>query len=424
MTLVLTNRVGIPDSHTLAVYKKTGGYQTLEKLFSMTSTAVIEEVKNSGLRGRGGAGFSAGLKWSFVPQNTDKPVYLCVNADESEPGTFKDRLLMETDPHQLIEGIIIASYAINCHTAYIYIRGEFDLPWKRTEAALQEAYSAGYLGKNILGKNFNLDIYIHRGAGAYICGEETALLNSLEGKKGEPRIKPPFPAVVGLFGCPTVVNNVETISALPFILKEGADAYRKLGTEKSPGTKLFSVSGHVNRPGTFEVPLGYPLKDLIYKDCGGILGGKKLKAVIPGGSSVPIMTAAEAMAANLDYESIVTHGSMLGSGGVIVMSEDVDMVWALRNLARFYAHESCGQCTPCREGTGWIDQILQRFLVGGGDDKDISLINEISTNMMGKTICVLADSIAMPVLSYTKKFPEDFNKYLLAKGNVQRMRVL
>ncbi len=424
MTLVLTNRVGTPDSHTLAVYKKTGGYQTLEKLFSMAAPAVIEEVKNSGLRGRGGAGFSAGLKWSFVPQNTGKPIYLCVNADESEPGTFKDRLLMEVDPHQLIEGILIASYAINCHTAYIYIRGEFDLPWKRTEAALQEAYEAGYLGKNILGKNFNLDIYIHRGAGAYICGEETALLNSLEGKKGEPRIKPPFPAVVGLFGCPTVVNNVETISALPFILKEGAAVYRKLGTEKSPGTKLFSVSGHVNRPGTFEVPLGYPLKDLIYKDCGGILGGKKLKAVIPGGSSVPIMTAAEAMAANLDYESIIAHGSMLGSGGVIVMSEDVDMVWALRNLARFYAHESCGQCTPCREGTGWIDQILQRFLVGGGDDKDISLINEISNNMMGKTICVLADSIAMPVLSYTKKFPEDFNKYLQGKGSVQRMRVL
>lgn len=413
MSLVLTNRISIPESHTLAVYEETGGYQTLRQLFSIPPDQVIEEVKNSGLRGRGGAGFPCGLKWSFVPKDSPKPKYLCINADESEPGTFKDRLLLEKDPHQLLEGILICAYAIGCHTAYIYIRGEFDLSYKRLEAAISEAYQRGYLGKNILGKGYDLDVYVHRGAGAYICGEETALLNSLEGKKGEPRIKPPFPAVVGLFGCPTVVNNVETLSALPFILQNGAEAYRKWGTEKSPGTKLFSVSGHVVKPGNYEVSMGYPLKDLIYKDCGGIPKGKKLKAVIPGGSSVPVLTALEIETVLLDYESVQAHGSLLGSGGVIVMDETVDMVWALQNLSRFYAHESCGQCTPCREGTGWIDKILQRTLQSGCDKKDLELLNEISDNMMGKTICVLADALAMPVMSYLKKFPEEFEKHLV-----------
>lgn len=417
MSLVLTNRVGIKDSHTMEVYQKTGGYSSLEKLFSMEPNAVIEEVKSSGLRGRGGAGFSCGLKWSFVPQNTGKPVYLCVNADESEPGTFKDRLLLEEDPHQLIEGIVITCYAIRSHTAYIYIRGEFDLAYRRISEAVREAYEAGILGER-------LHVTVHRGAGAYICGEETALLNSLEGKKGEPRIKPPFPAVAGLFGCPTIVNNVETLSALPFIINEGAHIYRKWGTEKSPGTKLFSVSGHVARPGTYEVPLGYPLKDLLYKDCGGIRDGKKLKAVIPGGSSVPVLTAEEAEKTNLDYESITQYGSMIGSGGVIVMDEDVDMVWALRNLSRFYAHESCGQCTPCREGTGWVDKILQRVLNGGGTPEDLALLQEVSDNMMGKTICVLADSIAMPVLSFIKKFPADFERYVRSQTTTRRMRIL
>lgn len=421
MSKVLTNRVGTKDSHTIAVYERTGGYKSAQKLFSMEPNAVIEEVKASGLRGRGGAGFSCGLKWSFVPQNIDKPKYLCVNADESEPGTFKDRLLMEDDPHQLIEGIIIACYAIRSHTAYIYVRGEFDLPYRRTEAAVKEAYAKGYLGKKIFGKDYELNVYMHKGAGAYICGEETALLNSLEGEKGQPRIKPPFPAVVGLFGCPTVINNVETISALPFILNEGAAAYKKWGTEKSPGTKLLSVSGHVAKPGTYEVPLGYPLKDLIFKDCGGIPNGKRLKAVIPGGSSVPILTAKDVETVNLDYESLAAHGSMLGSGGVIVMNEDVDMVWALRNLSRFYAHESCGQCTPCREGTGWVDKMLQRILAEGGTDADFALLGEISDNMMGKTICVLADALAMPVLSYLKKFPEDFQKHLRGQAPAQRV---
>ncbi|OGQ07483.1 MAG: NADH oxidoreductase (quinone) subunit F [Deltaproteobacteria bacterium RIFCSPLOWO2_12_FULL_40_28] len=423
--LVLTNRVGIPDSHTLAVYQKTGGYsKALSKTFSQTPDGVIEEVKNSGLRGRGGAGFACGMKWSFVPKNTGKPTYLCVNADESEPGTFKDRLLLEKDPHQLIEGIIIACYAINCHTAYIYIRGEFDLSYKRIHKAIEEAYAQGILGKNVLGKNYALNVYIHRGAGAYICGEETALLESIEEGKGQPRIKPPFPAVVGLFGCPTIINNVETLSALPFILSEGATAYKKWGTEKSPGTKLFSVSGHIQKPGVYELPLGYSLKKLIEENCGGMTAGKKLKAVIPGGSSVPILTAKDVETMMLDYESAIAHGSMLGSGGVIVMNEDVDMVWALKNLTRFYAHESCGQCTPCREGTGWVDKILYRMLHEGGTNEDLNLLTDISHNMMGKTICVLADAMAMPVLSYIKKFPDDFRNHFRRTGSSPRAKVI
>lgn len=412
MSLVLTNRFKLKDSHTLKVYEETGGYQSLEKLFTMKPQEVTAAVKESGLRGRGGAGFPAGLKWSFIPKDTGKPVYLCVNADESEPGTFKDRALMELDPHQLIEGIIICSWAIKAHTCYIYMRGEFDLPYRRMLAAIEEANAKGYLGKNILGKGFDLDVTIHRGAGAYICGEETALLNSLEGKRGVPRIKPPFPAVVGLFGSPTVINNVETISALPFIINNGAKAYRRWGTEKSPGTKLFSVSGHINRPGCYEVPLGYPLKDFLEKECGGIAGTGKLKAVIPGGSSVPVMTADEALSANLDYESLMEHGSMLGSGGMIVMDDSVDMLWALKNLARFYSHESCGQCTPCREGTGWIYKILKRMYYEGGTQADIDLLLEIGDNMMGKTICVLADALAMPVKSYIEKFRQDFERHL------------
>ena len=411
MTLVLTNRFSIPDSHKLVVYEKHGGYTSIPKLFAMQPVEVRDEVKASGLRGRGGAGFPCGLKWSFVDYKSPKPKYLCVNADESEPGTFKDRYLLEKDPHQLIEGIIIACYAIESHVAYIYVRGEFDLPTKRIQAAVDEAYAAGYLGKNIFGRNYQLDITVHRGAGAYICGEETALLESLEGNRGHPRVKPPFPAAVGLFGSPTVINNVETISAVPFILSNGAKAYTQWGTEKSPGTKLFSVSGHVNKPGVYEVPLGYPLKDLIMQNCGGISGSGRLKAVIPGGSSVPILTADEAMAVNMDYESLATAGTMLGSGGVIVMNDSVDMVWALKNLSQFYSHESCGQCTPCREGTGWINKILQRAFAHGAAAEDLDLIQEICGNMTGRTICVLADALAMPVMSYIKKFPNEFKDY-------------
>lgn len=412
MQKVLTQNYGLKDSHTLAAYESTGGYGTLKELFATAPADVTEKVKASGLRGRGGAGFPTGLKWSFVPQDNPKPKYLCVNADESEPGTFKDRYLLELDPHRLLEGIIICSYAINCHHAYIYIRGEFVFPKERLEAAIAEAYAKGYLGKNILGSGYDLEVSVHRGAGAYICGEETALLNSLEGKRGMPRLKPPFPAVVGLFGCPTVVNNVETISALPFILTEGAKAYRQWGTEKSPGTKLFSVSGHVNQPGNHEVPLGYSLKKLIMEDCGGIRGGKKLKAVIPGGSSVPILPAKDALEVTLDYEALAEKGSMLGSGGVIVMDEDTCMVKALCNLAHFYAHESCGQCSPCREGTGWSHKILKRIVAGEGRLEDLDNLHRIADNMAGKTICVLADALAMPIWSYLKHFREEFEAYV------------
>lgn len=415
MSLVLTNRFTIPDAHKISVYEQHGGYKIIDKAFAMTPEEIRNEVKDAGLRGRGGAGFPAGLKWSFVDYKVDKPKYLCVNADESEPGTFKDRYLMEKDPHQLIEGIILTCYAIESHCAYIYIRGEFDLSYHRLEAAVKEAYAKGYLGKNIFDKNYDLDITIHRGAGAYICGEETALLESLEGKRGHPRIKPPFPASVGLFNCPTVINNVETISAVPFIVQNGAKSYRQWGTEKSPGTKLFSVSGHVNKPGVYEVPLGYPLKDLITKDCGGVSGTGRLKAVIPGGSSVPILTADEAMTVNLDYEALQDAGTMLGSGGTIVMDDSVDMVWALKNLSQFYSHESCGQCTPCREGTGWINKILQRAYKEGASEKDLDLLQEICNNMTGRTICVLADALAMPVLSYVKKFPDEFKEYFQKK---------
>jgi NADH-quinone oxidoreductase subunit F len=412
MEKILTKNFAVKNSHTLAVYESTGGYGSLKKLFAMQPTQVVEEVKRSGLRGRGGAGFPTGMKWSFVPQDNPKPKYLCVNADESEPGTFKDRYIMELDPHLMLEGIVICCYAIRAHTAYIYIRGEFVFPLERLEVAVAEALAKGYLGKNILGSGFDLDVHIHRGAGAYICGEETALLESLEGKRGWPRLKPPFPAVVGLFGSPTVINNVETIATLPYILEHGAQAYRKFGTEKSPGTKMFSVSGHVQRPGNYEVPLGYPLKKLIFEDCGGMKDGRALKAVIPGGSSVPILPAAVAVAATLDYEDLAAKGSMLGSGGVIVMDETTCIVKALTNLAHFYSHESCGQCSPCREGTGWAHKILKRILAGEGARGDLDLLLKIADNMAGKTICVLADALAMPIQSYLKKFRKEFEAYI------------
>ncbi|MBI2081938.1 MAG: NADH-quinone oxidoreductase subunit NuoF [Deltaproteobacteria bacterium] len=412
MELVLTKNFSLPESWTLAVYEKTGGYQAVRKALQMKPADVINEVKSSGLRGRGGAGFPAGMKWGFVPQNTGKPTYLCVNADESEPGTFKDRPILEKDPHRLIEGAMIASYAIQCHTAYIYIRGEFDLSLKRIEAAVQEAYRKGYLGKNIFGSGYDLEIYIHRGAGAYICGEETALIESLEGKRGYPRIKPPFPAVQGLFGCPTVVNNVETLSSVPFIIEKGAAAYKAIGTEKSPGAKLFSICGPVKKPGVYEVPLGTPLRTLIREYAGGMADGKVLKAVIPGGSSVPILTAQEVEEVNLDYESLQSKGSMLGSGGVIVIDEGYCIVRALMNLARFYAHESCGQCSPCREGTGWSYKILKRFEEGEGTEQDIDLLLDIGKKMTGMTVCVLADALAMPIASHIGKFREEFENHI------------
>jgi len=412
MEKILTENWGLKDSHTLKVYESTGGYKTLEKLFKMKPDEVIEEVKKSGLRGRGGAGFPAGMKWSFIPKDNSKPHYLCINADESEPGTFKDRYILELNPHQMIEGAIACAYAIGAKTIYCYIRGEFVFPYRRLQAAVDEAYAAGLLGKNIRGSGIDIDFFVHRGAGAYICGEETALLESLEGKRGYPRIKPPFPAIMGLFGCPTVINNVETLAAVPYILAKGADAYRKYGTEKSPGTKLFSVSGHVKKPGNYEIPLGYPLKKLIEEDCGGMRNGKALKAVIPGGSSVPVLTAKEALEVNLDYESLAAKGTMLGSGGVIVMDESVCMVNSLLNLAHFYSHESCGQCSPCREGTGWSHKILKRFHAGEGTLKDLDTLLEIADNMMGKTVCVLSDALAMPIQSHINKFRHEFEEHV------------
>jgi len=401
-------RFDVPDAYTLAGYRREGGYATLKKLFAMEPAAVIDEVKKSGLRGRGGAGFPTGMKWSFVPQNTDKPKYLCVNADEGEPGTFKDRLILVHDPHALIEGIITCCYAVGIGTAYVYIRGEYDEPIARFSAAVAEAYEAGLLGKNAAGSKRSIDIVVHKGAGAYICGEETGLIESLEGRKGQPRPKPPFPAVVGVFGCPTVVNNVETLAALPWIIQNGGDVYAAMGTGKSTGTMLFSISGMVERPGVYETEFGVNLWDFIEKATGGVKGGKKLKAVIPGGSSAPILTAEEARSVNLDYESLAAAGTMVGSGAIMVLDEDTSIVKALEVVARFYAHESCGQCPPCREGTYWLYRLVKRIREGKGRREDIDLILSVCPDMMGRTVCVLADAAAMPAASYVKKFRHEF----------------
>lgn len=414
----------VPEIHKIDTYHAKGGYAALKKIFQakLTPNAVIDLVKASGLRGRGGAGFPTGSKWSFVPKTTDKAHYLLCNADESEPGTFKDRIILEKLPHAMIEGMIIGSYAIGAKKSYVYIRGEYTHAALVIEHAIQEAYQVGYLGKNIFGSGFDHDMYVHRGAGAYICGEETGLISSLEGKKGMPKLKPPFPAVEGYLKCPTVVNNVETLAAVPWIIANGPEAYAKMGTEKSKGTKLWSVSGDVSRPGVYELELGAPFSALIEDCCGGMRGGKKLKAVIPGGSSAPILTAQEAYAMTLDYESIASKGSMLGSGGMIILDETRDLVQVLKNLAEFYADESCGQCTPCREGTGWIEKILHTFTEKQAVSSDVDLLNRISSNMLGRTICVLADSIAMPVQSYLKKFPEEFKRYLDNASNTSRQR--
>ncbi len=409
---IISIRFDKPGNHKLEGYLANGGYRTLAKVFGMKPDDVTEEVKRSGLRGRGGAGFPTGMKWSFVPKNIDKPKYLCVNADEGEPGTFKDQLILKFDPHALIEGIITCCYAVGIHTAYVYIRGEYDFPIARFSAAVEEAYAKGYLGKNIQGSGFDLDVVVHRGAGAYICGEETGLIESLEGKKGQPRPKPPFPAVVGAFGCPTVVNNVETIAALPWIMEHGAAAYAAIGTEKSKGTMLFSISGMVERPGVYESEFGVNLWDFIEKSTGGIKNGKQLKAVIPGGSSSAILTADEARNVKLDYESIAAAGSMVGSGAIMVLDEDTCVVRALEVVLRFYAHESCGQCPPCREGTYWLYQIVSRIRKGQGRPEDIDTLLSICPDMSGRTVCVLADSAAIPTSSYIKKFRHEFEAYI------------
>jgi len=415
MEKVLLKNIDDPGQKQIEVYIRKGGYSVLKKAFSMPPSSIIEEVKKSGLRGRGGAGFPTGLKWSFVPKDA-KVKYLVCNADESEPGTFKDRVIIENDPHLLIEGIIISSYAIGVRTAFIYIRGEFTRGARILEKAISEAYSKGYLGRNILGSGFDLDIVLHRGAGAYICGEETALLESIEGKRGLPRVKPPFPAQVGLFGAPTVINNVETLATVPAIIERGGEWYASLGTPKSCGTKLFSVSGPVKKPGVYEVVLGYPFKNFLEEFAGGMQNGKKLKAVIPGGSSTPVLTADEALKVNLDYESIQSAGSMLGSGGIIVIDEGMCMVKALTILMRFYHHESCGQCTPCREGGGWIYKLLKKLEHGEGSKGDIDVIESVANSVMGRTLCPFGDAFAMPVLSFIKKFRNEFEMH--AEGRV------
>ena len=416
METILLRNIEIPDSHTLAVYKSRGGYGAWEKvLAAMTPQQLVEEVKASGLRGRGGAGFPTGMKWSFVPKDSPKPKYLVCNADESEPGTFKDRLLIEKDPHAIIEGTLIAAYAVKSHTAFIYIRGELAFGAQRLEQAVDEAAQSGYIGKNILGSGYDLDLIVHRGAGAYICGEETALLSSLEGGRGWPKVKPPFPATHGLFGCPTVVNNVETLAALPWILQHGASAYAAMGTEKSKGTKLFSVSGHVTKPGVYEVEMGYPFVKFLEEDCGGVPNGRKLKGVIPGGGSMPVLRPAELENVTLDYESVQAAGSLLGSGGVIVMDETTCMVRAAWNLARFFAHESCGQCSPCREGCHWMEKVFHRIETGAGRSGDLDLILNVSSNIMGNTICPFGDAAAMPAAAFIKKYREEFEEHIAQK---------
>ncbi len=414
-------RVLIENGHTLKVYQETGGYASLKKALGMTPDAIIQEMKDSALRGRGGAGFPTGMKWSFVPKDSPKQKYVVCNADESEPGSFKDRYLMERDPHSMIEGMIIAGFALGAATGYIYTRGEYKYLIDIMDIALAECREAGLLGKDILGSGFSMDIHTHSGAGAYICGEETALLSSLEGFRGHPRMKPPFPAVEGVYASPTVVNNVETFTSVPQIIEMGGIAWRDLGTEKSGGTKLWSVSGHVKKPGVYELPMGYAnLEKFIMEDCGGMLhNNRKLKAVIPGGSSVYIMNTSQIIGKNvtMDYEGLAAAGSALGTGGCIVMDESVDVVESTKNLTEFYKHESCGWCTPCREGTDWLVKIFDRITSGGGRPEDAQLLLDICDNIEGKSFCPLGDAAAWPIQSAIKQFPEDFKKWLLHKTN-------
>ena len=413
--VVISRLFGVPNSHKIDVYMKHEGYQALEKsLKQMTPDQIIDEMKKSSLRGRGGAGFPTGMKWSFVPKDSTKPKYVLCNADESEPGTSKDRPLMEMDPHQMIEGTIIAGRAIGSNQGYIYVRGEYRYILDIVETAIAEAYGKGFLGKNIMGSGFDFDLAAHTGAGAYEFGEESALMESLEGKRGYPRIKPPFPAVVGLYGCPTIINNAETLSTVPAIIRKGGDWYASLGVPKNGGTRLYSISGHVNRPGIYELPLGFPMRKLIEDVAGGIPGGKKLKAVIPGGSSCPVLSADEIDVA-LDYDSVAKIGSMLGSGGTVVMDEDTCMVDVARRIMHFYAHESCGWCIPCREGTAWLSKMLDRFHDGNGRAEDIPLIGELSQNMLGRTFCALGDAAALPTISIVKKWRNEFEDHLHGK---------
>ncbi|HEX9657496.1 MAG TPA: NADH-quinone oxidoreductase subunit NuoF [Bacteroidota bacterium] len=408
----------IPDYHSIDVYESHGGYQMLKKTLGMKPEEVTEEVKKSGLRGRGGACFPTGLKWTFMPKQSDKQKYLCVNGDESEPGTFKDRQIFEFNPHLMIEGTVIACYAMGVQTAYLYVRGEYNKWIKMVQKALDDAYEKGYVGENVMGSGFSTNVYLHRGAGAYICGEESALMNSLEGKRGYPRIKPPFPAQFGLWGCPTTINNVETIANVPLILKMGWEAYSKIGAAKHPGPILVGVSGHVNKPGVYEFPTGVLMTDIIYKHCGGIPGDKKIKAVIPGGSSTMILRGESIEGVTMDADGLKAAGSAVGTAGLIVMDEDTDLIKVITRITKFYYHESCGQCTPCREGTGWMFKILKRFENDEARMEDIDLLLDVANNIEGNTICALGDAAAWPVQSMIKRFGDEFEKRAMKSGRV------
>ncbi len=407
---IVTRRFGIPNSDTLDVYLQTGGFQAFRKALGMQPGQIVDEVKASGLRGRGGAGFPAGMKWSFVPRNNPKPKYVVVNADEGEPGTCKDRLLMEFDPIQMIEGMMIAGLAIDSHKAYVYIRGEYRYLIESLDRVIDELYARGWLGKNIQGSGFDFDVYTHSGAGSYECGEETALLDSLEGKRGVPRLKPPFPAVAGAWASPTLLSNVETFSAVPAIINDGGAAFAALGTPKNGGTRMFCLSGHINKPGVYELPMGFNLLRMINEVGGGVRGGRKLKAVVPGGSSCPVLKAEECDIA-MDFDTLAKAKSMLGSGGVVILDDTTCMVKFALRIMKFYAHESCGWCIPCREGTTWLRKTLDRFHGGGGTSRDIDLINDLAKNMLGRTFCALGDAAAMPTISIVEKFRDEFEAY-------------
>jgi NADH-quinone oxidoreductase subunit F len=413
---ILTRNVGRANSETIKVYLANGGYNALRKALKQTPEQLIEQVRESGLRGRGGAGFPAGLKWGFMPKG-DVVKYVCINTDEGEPGTFKDRLLVEHDPHSVIEGAIIAAYAVGAQRAFIYIRGEFFLGVKRWIKAIDSAYREGFLGEDILGSGYHLDMSVHRGAGAYICGEETALINSLEGLRGEPRIKPPYPAEVGLWGEPTLVHNVETLANIPPIIERGADWFRSIGTERSTGSKLFCISGHVRRRGNYELPLGTPLREIIFQHAGGMRGDKPFKACIPGGASTPVLTA-EHLDIPMDFESVAAAGSMLGTGAIVVMEEGTDMVDVARRLMRFFVHESCGKCTPCRGGTRQLADTLDRIVAGNAQQGDIELLQNICGNMVGNTFCPMGEAAANPVLSTLKRFPDEYAYYIEHKRSL------
>jgi len=410
----------IRDLHRIDVYEAHGGYKAFRKALQMKTEDVTEEVKKSGLKGRGGACFPTGLKWTFMPKQSEKPKYLCVNGDESEPGTFKDRQIFEFNPHLMIEGTLIAAYAMGGSISYIYVRGEYGKWIKMIEKALHDAYAKGYIGQNILGSGFSTEIIVHRGAGAYICGEESALMNSIEGDRGYPRVKPPFPAQNGLWGRATTINNVETISNVPLIIDRGWEWYSKIGAPKYPGPILVGVSGHVNKPGVYELPTGVPLLEIIHKYAGGVPGNKAIKAVFPGGSSTMVLRGDQLEGVCMDAESLKAAGSSVGTAGLIVMDEDTDLIKVIARIAKFYYHESCGQCTPCREGTGWLWKILNRFENGEGRWEDIDLLLDVANNVEGNTICALGDAAAWPVQSMVRRFRDEFER----RAKIPRPKVL